>query len=77
MATRNPQTNGEKKMRESKETGKLLDIDSGKVECQMCKKVWNPPTRPDGWFNEGAFQCPSGCTNSVLATIEDYQDTGG
>jgi len=75
--TRNPQSNGERKMTDSKGTGKLLDIDSGKVECQICKEVWYPPTRPDGWFNEGAFQCPFGCTETELIPNEHYQDTGG
>lgn len=61
----------------SKGTGKLLDFDSGKVECQVCKEVWHPPTRPDGWFSEGAFRCPFGCMHSESATKERYQDTGG
>jgi hypothetical protein len=75
--TRNPQSDGERKMTDSKGTGKLLDIDSGKVECQTCKEVWYPPTRPDGWFNEGAFQCPFGCTETDVIPNEPYQDTGG
>lgn len=63
-------------MKESKGTGKLLDIYSGKVECQVCKKVWYPPIRPDGWFTDGAFQCPFGCTETELIPNEHYQDTG-
>ena len=64
-------------MIQAKGTGKLLDFYSGKFECQMCKKVWYPPKRPDGWFNHGAFQCPSGCSDSEMSTPERYQDTGG
>jgi hypothetical protein len=64
-------------MMESKKTGKLLDLNSGMVECQVCKEVWSPPIRPDGWFNEDAFQCPFGCTESELTANEPYQDTGG
>ncbi len=64
-------------MRKSNGTGKLVDVDSGKVECQTCRKVWYPPQRPDGWFNEGAFQCPSGCSNSEFAQTERYQNAGG
>ena len=64
-------------MMESKGTGKLLDFDNGKVECRMCKEVWFPPKRPDGWFSEGAFLCPAGCTETELIPNEHYQDTGG
>lgn len=64
-------------MRKSDGTGKLLDIATGKVECTICKEVWYPPQRPDGWFNEGAFQCPFGCTETELVKIAQYQDTGG
>lgn len=63
-------------MTDAKGTGKLVDIGSGKVECQMCRKVWYPPTRPDGWFQEGAFQCPFGCAAPALAADGRYQDTG-
>lgn len=64
-------------MRKSEGTGKLLDIANGKIECMICKKVWYPPQRPDGWFEKGAFQCPNGCTKMELTPSEQYHDAGG
>ncbi len=64
-------------MTESKGTGKLVDFHHGAVECQLCKEVWYPPARPDGWFDKGAFHCPFGCTDSEFAANERYQDAGG
>lgn len=64
-------------MAELKGTGRLLDLYSGKVEYQMYEEVWYPPKRPYGWFNEGTFQCPSGCTEMELIPSEHYQDTAG
>jgi hypothetical protein len=64
-------------MRQAKGTGKLVDFDSAKVECQVCNEVWYPPIKPDGWFYQDAFQCPVGCTGTALTPNEPYQDTGG
>ena len=60
--TPKPMKNGS--MTLARGTGKLVDFDRGKVECQVCKDVWYPSTRPDGWFYQDAFQCSFGCAES-------------
>jgi hypothetical protein len=60
--TPEPMKNGS--MTLARGTGKLVDFVHGKVECQVCKDVWYPSTRPDGWFYQNAFQCSFGCSES-------------